>query len=186
MSFVTNVHRPLDVAKWFVLKAKICDAELSNLKLQKLMYYAQGRSLAVAGRPLFDADIEAWDHGPVVAEVYHAFKAFQSDTIPSTVVGSFTQDDFDREARRLLEAVWSEEGSKAAWVLRECTHNERPWVATYQAGARHRVISRELITEFFRGQHLARSLSIEDSFAEWADESYELAEEFLPAASQDW
>ncbi|HAS22646.1 MAG TPA: hypothetical protein DCR51_05795, partial [Idiomarina loihiensis] len=54
-----------DVARYLI---KISNDEdegsISNLKLQKLMYYAQGLSLALFERPLFDGNIEAWTHGP--------------------------------------------------------------------------------------------------------------------------
>lgn len=186
MKAVTKTHRALDIAKWFVLEAEKRKAELSHLKLQKLLYYAQGHALATLGVPVFDAEIEAWDHGPVVVEVYRAFRDFGSENIPASVAASFSQDRIDREARRLLETVWSEEGSKAAWVLREKTHAEAPWKDAYVPGKRHVVISRESIREFFKDQHTAPSLSIDDAFAEWADESHDLAETFLPAADRSW
>ncbi len=64
-----------DVAEYFL---SLADEEagdfLSNLKLQKLVYYAQGFHLALFNRPLFMAAIHAWQHGPVVPELYHAYK----------------------------------------------------------------------------------------------------------------
>ncbi|MFD2419431.1 Panacea domain-containing protein [Amycolatopsis pigmentata] len=64
------------VAKWFVAWAEADDeATLSNLKLQKLLYYAQGHYLALTGRPLFDDEIQAWSHGPVVPAVYRQWNA---------------------------------------------------------------------------------------------------------------
>ena len=39
---------------------------MSNMKLQKMLYYQQGYHLAAFGTPLFDEDIEAWMYGPVV------------------------------------------------------------------------------------------------------------------------
>ena len=43
---------------------------ISNMKLQKLVYYAQGFALAITGKPLFQEDIEAWEHGPVAPALY--------------------------------------------------------------------------------------------------------------------
>ncbi|GHU75690.1 hypothetical protein AGMMS49992_20150 [Clostridia bacterium] len=42
---------------------------MTNLRLQSLLFYAQGWSLVLRGEPLFDDPIEAWDHGPVVPSV---------------------------------------------------------------------------------------------------------------------
>lgn len=48
----------------------------TNLKLNKLVYYAQVESLILTGEPLFDDAIEAWEYGPVEPRVYHAFKRY--------------------------------------------------------------------------------------------------------------
>ena len=50
---------------------------VSNLKLQKLLYYAQAWHLAFFGAPLFDEDFEAWVHGPVVPRVFRCYRSFQ-------------------------------------------------------------------------------------------------------------
>ncbi len=42
---------------------------MSNLRLNKLMYYTQAWSLVLLGRPLFEADFEAWDFGPVIPAI---------------------------------------------------------------------------------------------------------------------
>lgn len=49
--------------------------DLTNMKLNKLLYFAQGHYLQRYGKPLFDNAVEAWDHGPVVPEVYTAYKS---------------------------------------------------------------------------------------------------------------
>lgn len=75
--------RAIDVARYFLALADEEAGDLvSNLKLQKLLYYAQGFHLAMTGRPLFDEPIQAWMHGPVVPAVYHAFKVYGSGPIP--------------------------------------------------------------------------------------------------------
>ena len=56
-----------DVAQYFLAKADEDAGDLmSNLKLQKLVYYAQGFALVLLEKPLFPERIEAWIHGPVV------------------------------------------------------------------------------------------------------------------------
>ena len=55
-----------DAADYFLSKIDEDAGDvITNLKLQKLVYYAQGFSLALCGRPLFAERIEAWQHGPV-------------------------------------------------------------------------------------------------------------------------
>lgn len=56
-----------DVAKYFLAQQDETAGDLiSNLKLQKLIYYAQGFHLAISDRPLFPEPIKAWIHGPAV------------------------------------------------------------------------------------------------------------------------
>ena len=67
-----------DVALYFLFRARELEAgdTISNLKMQKLLYYAQGHFLATYKKPLFDDKIEAWKYGPVVKEVYDKFKIY--------------------------------------------------------------------------------------------------------------
>ena len=71
-----------DVAKYFAtLVESDAGDSISNLKLQKLAYYAQGFHLAMYDTPLFPERIYAWAHGPVVEELYHAYKKFGANPI---------------------------------------------------------------------------------------------------------
>ena len=82
---MANVH---DVAKFFIDLAQKREQQqrgdlVTNLRLQKLLYFAQGWSLARYGKPLFDAPIEAWKFGPVVREVYNEYSANRANGISS-------------------------------------------------------------------------------------------------------
>lgn len=114
---------------------------LTNLKLQKLVYYAQGFSLAVNDHPLFAEDIVAWEHGPVVRELYAIYRELGSGTIPVPDVAL----NIDKDDLALIEEVNNVYGQFSAWKLRDMTHQERPWVET----PRDQVISHELMKEYF-------------------------------------
>lgn len=96
---------------------------LSNLKLQKLCYYAQGFHLAIFNTPLFHEEIEAWAHGPVVPEIYHRFKMYGSASIhPDAYPISLTAQEC-----RLIAEVYDVFGQYSAWKLRSMTHEEPTW-----------------------------------------------------------
>ena len=64
-----------DVADFFIeLFGKGIESDITNLKLNKLLYFAQGHCLAVTRKPLFDGLIEARDLGPVIPVVHHKYK----------------------------------------------------------------------------------------------------------------
>ena len=115
-----------DVAQYFLAQMDEDAGDLiSNLKLQKLVYYAQGFALALYGRPLFPERIEAWTHGPVVPELYREYKPYGSDAIPCPGEADFSI--YDAQTRDLLDEVYAVYGQFSAWKLRDMTHSEPPW-----------------------------------------------------------
>ena len=118
-----------DVAQYFLAKADEDAGDLmSNLKLQKLMYYAQGFALVLCDKPLFPQCIEAWIYGPVVPALYHEYKSYGTDAIPPPRERDFSK--YDQETRDLLDEVYAVYGQFAAWKLRNMTHQEPPWCMT--------------------------------------------------------
>ncbi len=120
------MKRAREIAEYFVWLANERGAEpVSNLKVQKLLYYAQGYALGNLSRPLFSERVIAWNFGPVVEEVYEDFKRFGYG--PIDVPKEFKVETFDPEERELLESVFEAYGDLSASALVELTHNEEPW-----------------------------------------------------------
>ncbi len=118
-----------DVAQFFIMKGLENDEEgISNLKLQKLLYYAQGFYLALFGKTLFQEKIEAWTHGPVVPEIYHHYKHYGSNPINQQEYDPIEEEKFTNEQIEFLNEIWSVFGQYSAWKLRDMTHNEKPWI----------------------------------------------------------
>lgn len=135
-----------DVANYFLTQSDEEAGDLiSNLKLQKLVYYAQGFHLAVYGRPLFDNVIEAWQHGPVAPDLYHAHKHHGSAAIPAPVNADFSM--LSDEQRELLDEVYAVYGQFSGWKLRNMTHEEAPWKDV--ADGFNVTITPEAMAEFF-------------------------------------
>lgn len=119
----------------------------SNLKLQKLLYYAQGISLALRDEPLFPDRIEAWDHGPVCPPVYGQYKTHGSNAIPAPV--EFDPGSVSPEARDVMNEVHTVYGQFSAWRLREMTHEEPPYKDHYRAGKKGIVIPLDALKAYF-------------------------------------
>ena len=80
---VKPVHSAIDIANFFIdITQSKEEGYLSDLKVNKLLYFAQAWSLVRLGRPLFDESIEAWPLGPVVPNVYNAFKSIKATILP--------------------------------------------------------------------------------------------------------
>lgn len=141
------------IAKWFLAyNREKTDTEgadlISNLKLQKLLYYAQGTFLGVTENPLFDDPIVAWDHGPVVVDVYHTYKSNHGDGIEFNEDFDFSQ--ISPEDELILESVYENFGQFSAWKLRNMTHAETPWMDT----PRNHEISQEKIKDYFLEKYI--------------------------------
>ncbi len=145
---VMAVYDALTIAKWFVAYAEADEADSSNLKIQKLLYYAQGHYLAARGRTLFSDPIQAWSHGPVVPAVYHAFKRFRSGDVHLADEDPFTFDTVDPDTTQFLIEVWNAYAKFSPWGLRNMTHNESPWADTFD-GSRNVEIPIESIQKYF-------------------------------------
>ena len=116
---------------------------ISPMKLQKLLYYAQGFSLALLNHPLFEEDFEAWTYGPVIPTVYAKYKQYGNNAIPRPE--SFDRAVFTDEEIRLLDEVYDAFGQYSAWALSELTHKTPPWRDTPPTG----VISKKAMSEYF-------------------------------------
>ena len=127
------------IAEWFVAWAdETDDADITQLKLQKLLYYAKGLHMRSSdGLPLFPERMEAWAHGPVVVDVYHDVKPYGKLPIDPD---EFVSDDFDwddyRDVEQDLIEVWDKYGPYSAWALRNKTHTESPWKKNFVEGKR--------------------------------------------------
>lgn len=140
------------IAKWFVAYAQADEADVSNLKIQKLLYYAQGHHLAETGAPLFNDPIEAWSHGPVVRSVYREFKSFGSGDVQLAKGDPFRWEDVDEPTTNLLIQVWETYGQYAAWRLRAMTHSEAPWRNHFSEESADAEISQDEIKAQFAGR----------------------------------
>lgn len=134
----------MDVARYFIEKCNNNGIQISNMKLQKLCYYAQGLSLAINNDKLFSNDIEAWEHGPVIRELYTEFRSF----------GKYHINSLDKsfhpkgKAKETLDLTYNSFAIFSAWKLREMSHEERPWEKNYKAGYKTTISDDEIKTFF--------------------------------------
>jgi uncharacterized phage-associated protein len=135
-----------DVAQCFLYLDDSNDGDgVSNLKLQKLAYYAQGFHSAIFDSPLFSEEISAWTHGPVIETLYHQYKCHGSNHIP--VEQAFDKDSLTKDEFELIEEVFEVFGQYSAWKLRNMTHEEAPWL---EHEAEAGIIPKQSITEYFK------------------------------------
>ncbi|MGE7136186.1 Panacea domain-containing protein [Luteibacter sp. NPDC031894] len=114
----------MDVAKYVIRTFQAREDLITNLKLQKLLYYVQGWHLGLYGARAFDGQFKAWVHGPVNLDVYHAFKHNRWNPILDEMPDVKLSAELEKHVDDVLEVY----GGDTAWSLEQRTHRERPWL----------------------------------------------------------
>ncbi len=140
-------YKVLDIANKLLCHAAASEEGelLSNMKLQKMLYYQQGFHLAYFNEPLFDGDIEAWMYGPVVPVVYDKFMKNGNRGIEPLNEEEILLSD-DEEI--LFNEVCNVYGAYSASGLMNMTHKESPWTTT--PTGKGNVITHDKMISFFK------------------------------------
>ncbi len=125
---IPSVHA---VADYFLLKTIFSEESITNLKMQKLVYYAQAWSLALHGRPIFANRIEAWARGPVCPDLYYRFKKQKSPSLDPDLRKTNPIAELQDDEINLLNQVWKKFSAFSGSKLTKLTHKEDPWKKAY-------------------------------------------------------
>lgn len=105
-----------------------CENELNkpitNLQLQKFLYYIQGANIVINGKPLFDNKIMAWKYGPVIPDVYYWF----NNNISNQIRGIHNKTDFKSEEKAVIDKVIEILIDINPWRVVDLVHEEKPWI----------------------------------------------------------
>ncbi|MDR2615555.1 MAG: DUF4065 domain-containing protein [Oscillospiraceae bacterium] len=120
-----SVHEAANTFVYFALNGG--DEPCTNMRLNKLLYFAQGHALERFGKPLFAADFEAWDFGPVVPEIYRKYKCCGDNPIAATDDG-FDPGVLPPEVQDLLAEVSVRYENLSTSALVKLSHRKgSPW-----------------------------------------------------------
>lgn len=143
-----TVHDVADYLLWMADQDRI---GVDHLKLQKLVYYAQGFHLGSTGEPLFDEELHAWQYGPVNAELWHRFQ-YRRDYLESPETPN--EATFSERQREVLTLVHQRFRELSGIELFRATHKEDPWIEAdkrAQAGESD-LIGSDALREYFAGR----------------------------------
>lgn len=152
------------------------EENLTNMKLQKILYYLQGYYLAITdGDELFEDDIEAWKYGPVVSQEYHTFKSYgyNSIIVPEK---SESFDYLTDEQKKFINKVYGYYRQFSPIKLMELTHEESPWLETY---GKAQVISTHKLKDFFKNSKLLSEFTTRDKEIERSEAAKFLLTDYL-------
>lgn len=125
------------------------EPDVTQLKLQKLLYLVQANYLAATGRRLFRDDVEAFEHGPVVFSMLKKYESF-SRSIIAPQNTSWDSELLPPDAQAFISAVWDHYKDYSANALWKLTHSQRPWIESYEPGGYRKPIPDEVMMDYFR------------------------------------
>ncbi len=134
------MFRVLLIANYIVHVALEEGISITNLHLQKILYYLQAESLVRTQNPLFDGEIEKWRLGPVVPTVYHEYKEYGSQPIADIATEmvfdeetmeidyiKFDDNRIDEDVRDIINPLIISLLSQNAFDLVDKTHEHTLW-----------------------------------------------------------
>jgi uncharacterized phage-associated protein len=128
---------------------------LSNMQLQKLVFFAHGVHLAGFDEPLINEPVKAWDFGPVIPDLYEELRKFGRDKVSPNLAPEL-RDTFvaDAQADQAIMAVWEAYRKHTASQLSQITHLPKtPWDQIWnQPNGRYTVIPNEIIKEYYKNR----------------------------------
>ena len=149
-----------DVAKVCINLFKDEEEGITNLKLQKLLYFAQGFSYQRFSKPLFDDEIEAWELGPVVLSVYHQYSSYGREPIRNS-----SDIQLDSATERLILDVAREYGKYTSGTLVNMTHEAGTAWSKHNDGYMHTIIPKSSIEEEFKQRNALPTIDWDSIFA---------------------
>lgn len=157
------MHDVLDICRYVINYSNEKDYGISNLKLQKILYFIQAFFLTFTDKkqPCFRQNIEAWNFGPVVPEAYHEYKQYGGCDIPqiksyvdvdddnwSIKIIPYNDDFINYKDKRFINAVVDKFSDCTATYLVNLTHNQAPWKAAYEPN-KNNIITNDSIKRYF-------------------------------------
>ena len=146
------MYNALSVARYIIDYYNRHERGISNLKLQKVLYFVQAEFLVGTydHRPCFSDSIEAWDFGPVVPSVYRQYKIYGSGIIPSNnndILKPY-YDTIAEEDKARIDNIITETFGYTASELVRITNNQAPWKEAYRKGFNNKISNKSIYNYF--------------------------------------
>lgn len=143
-------YSALNIAKYVIYKSNEKGQKITQLKLQKILYFIEAYFMATYDRKeLYKEDFYAWLYGPMIKEVYNKYKVFMSDPIP-TDKQDLEDTIYPEEVVESVDVVLDTFGKYTARQLIQITHMEgSPWAITDKKAIISKTFTREWFEEKF-------------------------------------
>lgn len=144
------MYDAIKVAEYIIKYSTLHGTPVSNLRLQKVLYFIQAEFMVSKDGPCFNDKIEAWDLGPVVPSVYRHFKVFGASSIPVDNSTNIESGIASNDAETINETV-DQCNNFSTSALVEITHNQDPWIRAHSSCFSNEITPKSLYEYFKEG-----------------------------------
>lgn len=141
------MYDALKVAEYVIKYSTLKGTPVSNLRLQKVLYFIQAEFMVSTNNVCFNDKIEAWDLGPVVPTVYRKYKIFGASSIP--VDNKDNENVIKNKDVKMINETIDNCNKYSTSTLVEITHNQDPWIKA-RGSYLSKVISPKSLYEYFK------------------------------------
>ncbi|NLL95361.1 MAG: DUF4065 domain-containing protein [Thermoplasmatales archaeon] len=147
--------KAMDVASFFIEALGGSNDPMTNLRLNKLVYFAQVWSLVRLGEPLFDEPMEAWKLGPVVVSVYSRYSGYEKKAIEEH--DEYDIDVFSDEQKEILVDVAREYRRYSTSALVDLSHCAGgPWDRVHDENIKRKIEYEDILEHYSKEEPLPR------------------------------
>lgn len=137
---------------YYMLSKKI----LTPKQVQKLLYYAYSIYLVKYNdeynpnnmNKLFNDKIEAWEHGPVIRDVYDRLKFYGNSSDRIAIMRDTTLSD--KKIENFINKILTVYGQYSGYDLEKMTHSERPWQLAMAQGRNEEITDESIFNYYSR------------------------------------
>lgn len=140
------MYSAYDIADYIIQQYDSQGKTVSNLKLQKILYFIQAEFLVSIKKPCFTEQIEAWSFGPVVPEIFCKYRVYGCINIPvsKNKIRLTTKDT------AMINDIINECDKYSASELTQITLHQLPWINAYEQGCKNIILNGDIQKYFTR------------------------------------
>lgn len=158
---MNKIYKIEEIIEWLLAHDKFIELMnysdgITNHKLQKLLFYAQGLYLALNDKPLFNEDFEVWESGPVIRDIYFKYKDNNSRSIEYEE--DYELENLNQEVQDFLELIYNNFAIYSTYGLSNMVNEED--IVIKAKNSESKSLDKETIKKYFK-EHLGEFLDEE-------------------------
>lgn len=145
------MYDALTIAMYIISKCFAEGRPVSNLRLQKLLYFVQLESYKRRSEPMFLDNMVAWQFGPVLRDIYYQYNMYGG----SPILLSYNNLSIDTNCKQIIDDVILINENIPIWQLVDMTHEQGgPWDVTVNSKGINAYIEKDLIAQEASKTHM--------------------------------